>query len=93
MVYPVEKTVENLWKTWKRGLDMGWQFYWLSAIVALLGMTFLALTTVIQIMLRVEKLLARRIDEELKHIFQSEVIVQAEKKEKPKPKMPSEPRI
>jgi hypothetical protein len=72
---------------------MGWQFYGLCAVVALLGLNVLLQSTQIQILLRVQRLLERRADEELKHpLTKTELIVEAPNKEtKKKGFLPTDP--
>ena len=72
---------------------MGWQFYGFCAVVALLGLNVLLLSTQIQILLRVQRLLERRTDEELMYpLTNTELIVEAPNKEtKKKGFVPTDP--
>jgi hypothetical protein len=71
---------------------MGWQFYGLSAVVALLALNVLLQTTQIQILLKVQRLLERSMDEELKRLLaKMELIVEAPKKKKQEGFIPTDP--
>ena len=72
---------------------MGWQCFGLWGVVALLGLNILLESMQIQILLRVQRLLERRADEELKYpLTKTELIVEAPNKEtKKKGFLPTDP--